>query len=100
MRTTTRIGPNLSGVNHRGHRYSPKELVRKGLTSFHGGYVGADQAELRRMIEAFRAETGRDPTTLHHTGRMNGGQVICVLMLPGPAVWLKQQGGCDGNWLE
>jgi hypothetical protein len=100
MKMTSRIGPNLSGINHQGRRYTPKELVKRGLPSFSGGYIGADQAELRRMIEAFQAETGRDPKILYHSGIMNGGQEICVLMLPNPAVWLKQQGGKDGNWLE
>jgi hypothetical protein len=100
MKMTERIGPNLSGINHQGRRYTPKELVRKGLPSFHGGYLPLSHEEIAEMVKGFRAETGRDPVTLHHAGMMNSGQSICVLMLPGPAVWLKQQGGCDGNWLE
>lgn len=97
---TERIGPNLSGVNHRGHRYSPKELVRKGLPSFSGGCLGISMADLAQMVKEFRAEHACEPSTLFHSGLMGSSQQVCVLVPGQAAAWLKQRSGQDENWLE
>ncbi len=100
MKMTERIGPNYSGINHQGRRYSPKELVRKGLPSFSGGCLGVSQSDLRSMVLEFREANGCDPSTLYHAGLMGSSQQVCVLIPGESAIWLKQESGKDGNWLE
>ncbi|MEO7778524.1 MAG: hypothetical protein ABIY63_13410 [Fibrobacteria bacterium] len=100
MKMTERIGPHYSGINHQGRRYSPKELVRKGLPSFSGGMLGVSQAELVEMVKAFRAANGCDPSKLFHTGMMGSAQQVCVLVPGETAVWLRQESGREENWLE
>lgn len=97
---TEKVGPHYSGINHQGRRYSPKELVRKGLPSFSGGNLGVSQSDLREMVQEFQARNGCDPTTLFHSGLMGSSQQLCVLIPDKPAVWLRQESGKDGNWLE
>ncbi len=95
MKMTDRIGPNRSGINHQGRRYSPKELVRKGLPSFSGGYVPLSNAELAEMILEFRAKFGRDPTTYYHSGLGKSGQQQLVPLPDGSRMWIRLK--CNGT---
>ncbi len=100
MKMTERIGPNLSGKNHRGHRYSPKELVRKGLPSFNSGTVPLSNSEIASMVHEFRMEQGCEPTILHHRGLGTAGKSQLVLMPDGKNIWLKLEIDANGDWLE
>ena len=95
MKMTERIGPNRSGVNHQGRRYTPKELVRRGLPSFSGGYVPLSNAELVELAMEFRAKHGRNPTTYHHSGLGKSGQQQMLSLPDGSVLWLRLE--CDGN---
>lgn len=95
MKMTDRIGPNRSGINHQGRRYSPKELVRKGLPSFSGGYVPLSNAELAELVVVFRATYGRNPTKYHHSGLGGSGREQLVPIGPGDSVWIKLE--CNGT---
>lgn len=95
MKMTERIGPHRSGRNHRGHRYTPKPVIYRGMPSFSGGNVPLSQAEIAEMVQAFRRKYSRDPIVLHHEGLGTAGTELLV-PIPGQAsVWLKLQAGTE-----
>lgn len=100
MKMTEKIGPYRSGINHQGRRYTPKELVRRGLPSFSGGYVPLSNAEIVEMVQEYRERNGCDPSTLHHSGIGTGGRQQLVQMPDGPSLWLKLEIDPEGCWLE
>ncbi len=100
MKMTERIGPNLSGINHQGRRYTPKELVRKGLPSFNSGNVPLTNADIANMVQEFRADKGCEPTILHHSGLGTAGKSQLVQMPDGRNIWLRLEIDAQGNWLE
>jgi hypothetical protein len=95
MKMTDRIGPNRSGMNHRGHRYTPKPLVRRGIDGPSGGYLPISQDTLREMVKDFRAKVGRDPTTYHHSGLGRSGEQMLLRIGDGDSIWIKTV--CNGK---
>lgn len=99
MKMTERIGPGLSGKNHRGFRYTPKQVVKQGQASYSTGHCPLSHAELEEMVTEFRRETGRDPEVLYHSGLMHS-QIQVFAPRPAPGLWLRQVSGQEACWLE